>query len=160
MPLPSPASNKPPMPPIPKCASPCGWPSPRLAPVRQPSMAPESIVDHRARAALEFCWADGAQHVAGYQLLRSNCPCADCKALRAIPRADVEDVQPATGLRVTDILPVGAYGVQFVFSDGHDRVIFPWAFLKELLERTASSRAEGSPYRCRRAPRSRRSRRA
>ncbi|SDZ70490.1 DUF971 family protein [Variovorax sp. YR266] len=105
-------------------------------------MAPESIVDHRARAALEFRWADGALHVAGYQLLRSNCPCADCKALRAIPRADsVEDVHPATGPSVTNILPVGAYGVQFVFSDGHDRGIFPWAFLRELLERGVSLRA-------------------
>ena len=105
-------------------------------------MAPESIVDHRARAALEFCWADGVRHVAGYQLLRSNCPCADGKALRATPSAEgAEDVQTATGLCVTDILPVGAYGVQFVFNDGHDRGIFPWVFLRELLERAVSLRA-------------------
>jgi DUF971 family protein len=30
---------------------------------------------------------------------------------------------------------VGAYGVQFVFGDGHDRGIFPWRFLRELLEK-------------------------
>jgi DUF971 family protein len=106
-------------------------------------MAPESIVDHRTRAALEFCWADGVRHVAGYQLLRSNCPCADCKTLRATPSAEgAEDVQTATGLCVADILPVGAYGVQFVFNDGHDRGIYPWIFLRGLLEQTASSRAE------------------
>ncbi len=46
-----------------------------------------------------------------------------------------------TGLCVTDILPVGAYGVQFVFNDGHDRGIFPWVFLRELLERAVSLRA-------------------
>ncbi|MBJ2154924.1 gamma-butyrobetaine hydroxylase-like domain-containing protein [Variovorax sp. IB41] len=97
-------------------------------------MAPESIVDHRARAALEFCWGDGERYLATYQLLRDSCPCADCKALRAAGRGgDAVDVQLA------DIQPVGAYGVQFVFSDGHDRGIFPWGFLKELLEEDVQS---------------------
>lgn len=99
-------------------------------------MAPESIVDHRARAALEFCWADGVRHVAGYRLLRSSCPCADCKALRAAA-GDAQDPQPANEPCIADILPVGAYGVQFVFGDGHDRGIFPWVFLRELLDRAA-----------------------
>ncbi|MEJ8851609.1 DUF971 domain-containing protein [Variovorax rhizosphaerae] len=97
-------------------------------------MAPESIVDHRERSALEFCWSSGARHVAAYRLLRSSCPCADCKALRAAGR-DVATSSSADDIRVTDIQPVGAYGVQFVFSDGHDRGIFPWVFLRDLLER-------------------------
>lgn len=105
-------------------------------------MAPESIIDHRVRAALEFRWADGARHVAGYRLLRANCPCADCKALRTVARADAAvDPQPANEPCVTDILPVGAYGVQFVFGDGHDRGIFPWIFLRELLEQATSARS-------------------
>lgn len=109
-------------------------------------MAPESIVDHRARAALEFRWAGGARHVAAYRLLRSSCPCADCKALRATRCTDeAEDGQPATELRVTGILPVGAYGVQFMFSDGHDRGIFPWIFLRELLERQSEAASPCPP---------------
>ena len=107
-------------------------------------MAPESIVDHRARAALEFCWTDGARHLAAYGLLRSSCPCADCKAQRSIGSAwqdgEAEALRSAAVIRLTDILPVGAYGVQFVFSDGHDRGIFPWGFLRELLDRSASRR--------------------
>lgn len=99
-------------------------------------MAPESIVDHRARAALEFCWADGARHLAEYRWLRSSCPCADCKALRAAQSGDsAGELPPAAAVHLTDIQPVGAYGVQFVFSDGHDRGIFPWTFLRELLDR-------------------------
>ena len=92
-------------------------------------MAPESIVDHRASAALEFNWPDGARHLASYALLRSHCPCADCKALRATGRDE-----DAGAVQLSDMQPVGAYGVQFVFSDGHDRGIFPWIFLKDLLE--------------------------
>lgn len=93
-------------------------------------MAPESIVDHRARAALEFCWGDGERYLATYQLLRASCPCADCKVLRAAGG----DGDAGDDVQLADIRPVGAYGVQFVFSDGHDRGIFPWVFLKELLE--------------------------
>jgi DUF971 family protein len=38
------------------------------------------------------------------------------------------------GLRITEIHPVGAYGVQLVFSDGHDRGIYPWTYLRELTQ--------------------------
>ncbi|WP_307647471.1 gamma-butyrobetaine hydroxylase-like domain-containing protein [Variovorax boronicumulans] len=92
-------------------------------------MAPESIVDHRARAALEFCWGDGERYVATYRMLRASCPCADCKALRAVGG----DGDAGDDVQLADIQPVGAYGVQFVFSDGHDRGIFPWGFLRDLL---------------------------
>lgn len=99
-------------------------------------MAPESIVDHRVRAALEFRWADGARHVVAYRLLRANCPCADCKSRRAASRSSVAgEPLPDEGVEVMDIHPVGAYGVQLVFSDGHDRGIFPWIFLRMLLAR-------------------------
>ncbi|MDA3875695.1 MAG: gamma-butyrobetaine hydroxylase-like domain-containing protein [Halothiobacillus sp.] len=27
---------------------------------------------------------------------------------------------------------VGGYGVQIIFQDGHDRGIYPWAYLREL----------------------------
>jgi DUF971 family protein len=33
---------------------------------------------------------------------------------------------------ITEIRMVGQYAAQFVFSDGHERGIFPWAFLKAL----------------------------
>lgn len=99
-------------------------------------MAPESIVDHRTRSALEFRWADGTQHLAPYQLLRSSCPCADCKAQRMAGQGGQARNPPSTAaVRLADIRPVGAYGVQFVFSDGHDRGIFPWRFLRELLDK-------------------------
>ncbi len=98
-------------------------------------MAPESIIDHRARAALEFFWADGGRQVVAYGALRAHCPCADCKALRG---SGPSGLAPDAAVKVAGIQPVGAYGVQFVFSDGHDRGIFPWGFLRELLEKEAA----------------------
>lgn len=94
-------------------------------------MAPDSIIDHRARAALEFFWPDGERQVAPYLVLRALCPCADCKALR---RSGLNGLTSETTVKVADIQPVGSYGVQFVFSDGHDRGIFPWGFLRGLLD--------------------------
>ena len=97
-------------------------------------MAPESIVDHRLRGALEFRWTDGAQHVVSYQSLRANCPCAGCKSWRAASGNSIASERlPNEGVEVRDIQPVGTYGVQFVFSDGHDRGIFPWVFLRTLV---------------------------
>lgn len=108
-------------------------------------MAPESIVDHSARAALEFCWADGVRHLAAYGLLRSSCPCADCKAGRASSAGSPPaEAGKLAAIGLTDIQPVGAYGVQFVFSDGHDRGIFPWRFLRELLDGKAQRLASAT----------------
>jgi DUF971 family protein len=55
-------------------------------------------------------------------------------------RAAGGDGDAGDDVQLADIQPVGAYGVQFVFSDGHDRGMFPWVFLRELL--TASAAAE------------------
>jgi DUF971 family protein len=38
----------------------------------------------------------------------------------------------ASGLAGIDALPIGRYAIQLHFSDGHDRGIYPWAYLREL----------------------------
>lgn len=35
-------------------------------------------------------------------------------------------------IAIAAIHPVAAYALNIAFSDGHDRGIFPWAFLREL----------------------------
>lgn len=37
-----------------------------------------------------------------------------------------------TGVTITDIQMVGSYAVRLTFSDGHDRGIFPWRYLRDL----------------------------
>ena len=98
-------------------------------------MAPESITDHRARGALELGWADGSQHTVTYGVLRRLCPCAHCKLLRAQAVPDTAwDTHISPDIAVTSLEPVGSYGVQVGFSDGHDRGIFPWVYLREALQ--------------------------
>jgi len=74
-------------------------------------------------------WPDGTLSLAASHL-RRHCRCAEC---RRIARLDGEP-GIAAGLQLEQASPVGSYGVQLQFSDGHDRGIYPWSYLRELAE--------------------------
>lgn len=74
-------------------------------------------------AALRLRWADGETDLPAARL-RAACKCGDCRAGRS--RSDGHAVQ------LTDARPVGHYALQLVFSDGHDRGVYPWIWLQEL----------------------------
>lgn len=73
-------------------------------------------------AALRLQWPDGAVSVSATRL-RAACRCGGC---RARPVVEEQDVQ------LVDAQPVGHYALNLVFSDGHDRGIYPWVWLREL----------------------------
>jgi DUF971 family protein len=73
-------------------------------------------------AALRLRWPDGAAELSATHL-RAVCRCGGC---RARPEPEVTPVQ------LVDAVPVGRYALNLVFSDGHDRGIYPWAWLREL----------------------------
>lgn len=47
-------------------------------------------------------------------------------------RIDFGEVSVAPGLTITGLAQVGPEGVNIHFSDGHDRAIFPFVYLREL----------------------------
>nr|WP_244575527.1 DUF971 domain-containing protein [Rhizobium sp. 11515TR] len=66
--------------------------------------------------------------------------------LRAAPRSRDAEVLRASldgrdenfdNIQVADIEPIGSYGVRLVFSDGHDRGIYPWQYLREIADSLA-----------------------
>lgn len=69
-------------------------------------------------------------------LLRRRCRCADCLS----GRVDRE----AEGVLLVGAEPVGGYGLQLRFSDGHERGIYPWQFLYGLTGAEASGEVAGS----------------
>lgn len=101
---------------------------------------PLSITHLRASALLRIVWDDGLQQDLSETTLRSACRCADCTALRA-RRAKGETlagtVQEKASLE--QIHPVGHYGIQLVFRDGHARGIYPWSYLRGLESPRSSS---------------------
>lgn len=90
---------------------------------------PRHVANHGASAVLEIGWLDGSCSLLGHGMLRANCRCAACVALR---RTGKRVAEAAAAIRLDRIEPVGQQGLNLVFSDGHARGIFPWAYLREL----------------------------
>ncbi len=89
---------------------------------------PLRVVHHQATGVVELFWSDGVHASLASHVLRGACRCASCESLRrggTGPRA-------AHGVYLTEMLPVGEFGVQLCFDDGHNRGIYPWAYLHEL----------------------------
>jgi DUF971 family protein len=91
-------------------------------------MYPEAISNDKGSGVMEIRWQDGTLQKLGNGFLRTNCQCASCKASRH--NGGMLSVAP--NVRIVDIIQVGSYAVQLVFSDGHQRGIFPWAYLRNL----------------------------
>jgi DUF971 family protein len=79
--------------------------------------------------ALTLHWPDGETRLAA-ALLRQHCRCADCLARARRGEA----VQPRPDTTLSDAQLLGHYALRLVFSDGHDRGIYPWPYLRELAE--------------------------
>jgi DUF971 family protein len=89
--------------------------------------APLSLKNMHGDKQVIVQWSTTEIQVLSHQRLRGACPCAKCRAARiqgfiSLVNADVELVV---------MNPMG-YGLQMVFSDGHDRGIYPWIYLREL----------------------------
>jgi DUF971 family protein len=97
-------------------------------------MRPQHILNSKQSSLLTITWDDDTQQHFDHALLRSHCQCADCKKKN---REDTIGVTITPDIKLTAINPVGTYGIQLIFNDGHDRGIYPWAFLKNL---TAASK--------------------
>ena len=90
-------------------------------------MLPQSLSNSRSAAMLTIEWTDGQAQRLSNRLLRGSCKCTECEAARCQGRL----AAPAA-VWIEQINLIGSYGVQLVFSDGHERGIFPWAYLRSL----------------------------
>jgi DUF971 family protein len=92
---------------------------------------PESLELTDDESVLQIAWDDG--HVSRHRLdvLRAACPCARCQGHSPEQSLNLKPEQ-FTGIRLTDLAPVGRYAYNFVFSDGHNTGIYTLRFLREL----------------------------
>ena len=89
---------------------------------------PSQVVWHQASSMLQLGWADGREARFTAPQLRSACKCSACEKRRR----DGNPLAAPADTALTGIHPVGEMGLQFVFSDGHDRGIYPWPYLHQL----------------------------
>ncbi|MGY2491046.1 DUF971 domain-containing protein [Cupriavidus sp. CP313] len=89
---------------------------------------PVDVVFHQASGRLSVSWSDGLSGMFASPALRAACKCAGCESARRAGRAPV--ISPL--LRLQAIHPMGEFGLQLVFEDGHDRGVYPWQYLRAL----------------------------
>lgn len=90
-------------------------------------MSPLAIGNSRSQQQLRLNWPDGREQRLAHAELRRQCPCSQCRAFRLRGTPPMVDER----VRVVELNPQG-YGLQLVFSDGHERGIYPWAYLADL----------------------------
>jgi DUF971 family protein len=84
---------------------------------------------------LAIKWEDGSENFIALEKLRRACPCAGCMGERDIMGQLHKGPEQALSPRcfqLTRIEPVGGYGVQPVWADGHGSGIFSFDYLRRL----------------------------
>lgn len=79
----------------------------------------------------KIVWVDGAVQSYDHRALRLACPCASCVNEMTGEKMVTEQAVPAD-VKVVEARPVGRYGLNLVFSDGHGSGIFTFDRLREL----------------------------
>ena len=105
-----------------------------MAGLQPGGVVPQEMVVHSTSKVLEVVFSDGARFGLPFEFLRVYSPSAEVQGHG--PGQEVLQ----TGKRHVDMValePVGHYGVQPTFSDGHDTGIYTWDYLYQLGEHQA-----------------------
>jgi DUF971 family protein len=104
--------------------------------------APQEIKRNGSNG-LRISWADGHIQELSSRVLRTQCPCAECRELRG----DGSHEKPLTGkkrslsivqntieeeLNLSAIWGVGQYAIGIRWGDGHDSGIYTFEYLRSL----------------------------
>jgi DUF971 family protein len=90
--------------------------------------AAQTVSIRDGRRVLRVTSPDGQSLDVDATLLRMQCRCAVCTRARI----DGTFAPAAQDIEIEQVTPIGQYGVNLAFSDGHARGIFPFAYLTEL----------------------------
>ena len=95
---------------------------------------------------LAIAWKDGHESMLAYSHLRDGCPCANCKGEPdLLGRVMMPAEQPARTIQSNQLVgmrPVGHYGLQLIWGDGHDTGIYTFGYLRRLCDCDACSGAQ------------------
>ena len=99
------------------------------------NIRPTGITADRNQRILSITWSDGKTCQYPFAGLRAICPCVTCKGghdnMGGPPDIDVLYSTKNEGVSIQNILTVGSYAIQIVWSDGHDTGIFTWDYLRQ-----------------------------
>ena len=96
---------------------------------------PTGIKADRTEHILTITWDDGRVSRYPFVGLRAACPCAECKGGHANMGGPADPAQvrdtPDNGITINNLQAVGAYALQFMWSDGHEAGIYTWQYLRQ-----------------------------
>jgi DUF971 family protein len=101
--------------------------------INSTSVFPESLELVDEDSVLQIAWDDGCVSRLRLDTLRAACSCAVCQGHHPSQSLHLEPEQ-FSGIRMTDIAPMGRYAYHIVWSDGHDTGIYTLKMLRELSE--------------------------
>lgn len=82
-------------------------------------------------------WEDGSESYIGLEKLRRACPCAGCKGesdiMGNLYKAPPQPLHAAS-FQLRQLVPIGTYGVQPVWADGHATGIYSYDYLRAVAE--------------------------
>jgi DUF971 family protein len=110
-----------------------------------PETTPNSL-DLKRDEKLTVRWSDGKVCVYSLSLLRTMCPCAQCRTARGdshLRKRTSLSVLPgdfSEPLRATGAQLVGNYALQIEWSDGHATGIYSFEYLREICPATESAK--------------------
>ena len=97
-----------------------------MAGLQTDTPSPQSLTLHQQSRVLEIGFDDGRVFHIPFELLRINSPSAEVQG-HGPGQAVLQTGKRGVG--ITDIEPVGNYGVKPTFTDGHDSGIYTWDYL-------------------------------
>lgn len=94
--------------------------------------APQEVRLRKKQKVLEVLWADGVRTTFSCLALRKSCACSACARAQQVGALTLIDAD--VGIDKLEVS--GISGLQFYFSDGHYRGLYPWGYLRELADLT------------------------
>lgn len=95
---------------------------------------PQKITLDKSQSRLNIVWRNGESSDISGAELRQFCACSSCRARQVVGARLITD---ETALDRVSLL--GPHAMQAVFIDGHQRGIYPWAYLHAIAQGQAQS---------------------
>jgi len=92
--------------------------------------APQEVRLRKRQNRLEVLWADGQRTSLSCLMLRRSCACSSCVQAQQTGALTLIDAD----VGVARLEVNGVSGLQFHFTDGHYKGLYPWGYLRELSE--------------------------
>ena len=103
--------------------------------------APQEVRLRKRQNRLEVLWADGQRTSLSGLMLRRSCACSFCVQAQQTGALTVIDAD----VGVARLEVNGVSGLQFHFTDGHYKGLYPWGYLRELSDQLGEPVADSQP---------------